>query len=410
MANDLLEVTGGKARLHLHPGQTKAWESDRRFTFIYAGTQSGKTSFLPWWLKREIDLKGHGDYLAVTSTYDLFKLKFMPEMKHIFCDLLGWKYSASDRVISNEYKPRMFDRIIMRSAESEGGLESTTAQAAVLDECGQDNFSISAWEAVQRRLSLSQGRVLGGTTLYNLGWTKTEIYDRWRGGDPNYLVVQFASTMNPAFPLAEFERAKATLPEWKFKMMYLGQFDRPAGMIYSDLTEEHYIPRFEIPASWPCYIGIDPGPLHTAIVVIAHDPVKDVYYVCKEYLKGDLTTKQHVENARALTQGMNVFHWALGQKSEKQYRIDWQSEGLPVREPSISDVEGGINRVIELIKTKRLYIFDDLSGCKDQFGTYSRKVDQSGQTMEEIKNKGDYHFMDGIRYSVIGMENHWLTM
>ena len=68
MANDLVEITGKKLRLNLHPGQTKIWDSERRFVFIIAGTQSGKTTFGPWWLKREIDKRGPGDYLAVTAT------------------------------------------------------------------------------------------------------------------------------------------------------------------------------------------------------------------------------------------------------------------------------------------------------------------------------------------------------
>ena len=32
---------------------------------------------------------GEGDYLAVTATYDLLKLKFLPEMQRYFCDLFG---------------------------------------------------------------------------------------------------------------------------------------------------------------------------------------------------------------------------------------------------------------------------------------------------------------------------------
>lgn len=34
-----------KARLELHKGQTEAYDSQRRFVFVVAGTQSGKTSF-----------------------------------------------------------------------------------------------------------------------------------------------------------------------------------------------------------------------------------------------------------------------------------------------------------------------------------------------------------------------------
>lgn len=401
--SELVEVIGKKVKLHLHPGQSRAWDSDRRFTFIYAGTQGGKTSFEPWWLRREISRRGAGDYLAVTATYDLLKLKFLPEMQNVFCDLFHWGWSASERVIWKARKPRLFDRIILRSAESEGGLESSTAKAAILDECGLDGFSLRAWEAIQRRLSLNEGRVLGGTTLYNLGWTKTEIYDRWRAGDTNYMVVQFASVINPKFPNKEYERAKATLPDWKFNMMYMGEFSRPPGLIYNDLTEDHFINPIYLPPEWPRYVGIDPGPNHTAVVWIAENPETNCYYLYREHDEGDKTTKEHASKAKALSSGENVFRWALGQKSEKQYRLDWQAEDVPVHEPEISEVDPGIDRVIALIKEKRFYIFNTLSGCKEQFSTYSRKVDDNGQVTDEIKDKEKYHYMDAIRYDVIAI-------
>lgn len=395
--------------VNLHPGQTKAWDSDARFTFVIAGTQSGKTSFEPLWLDREIKKCGEGDYLAVTATYDLFKLKFLPVMKSYFCDIFNWEYAASDKVIwKNEGNDKY--RIILRSANAEGGLESATAKAALLDECGQDDFSISAWEAIQRRLSLSQGRVFGGTTPYNLGWLKTEVFDRWQNGDKDYRVIQFKSTMNPSFPLAEYERAKATMPAWKFEMFYNGNFSRPAGLIYSDLTPSHYIKPFAIPPSWPRYIGIDPGPNNTAIIWIAKNPETKCYYLYREYLEGDKTTKEHADSAKLLSYNENIFHWALGQKSEKQYRLDWQEQGLPVSEPNITDVDAGIDRVISLIKQKTFYIFDNLKGCKDQFGTYSRKLDDTGQPTADIKDKEKFHFLDAIRYCVIGFDDTWSVM
>ena len=275
--NDLVSIQDGKAQLHLHQGQTKAWDSLQRFTFIIAGTQSGKTSFGPWWLWREIKHCGAGDYLAVTATYDLFKLKMLPDMQTVFTNYLaneGWIFQAADRVITDGKT-----RIILRSANAPGGLESATAKAAWIDECGQDDFRLDSWDAVQRRLSLAQGRVLGTTTPYNLGWLKTEVYDRWHRGDKDYQVIQFRSTMNPRFPIEEYERAKATLPDWKFQMFYNGQFTRPAGMIYDCFNNDlHIIKPFELNKKWPVYVGIDFGAMNMATVWIAEGIDKNAYY------------------------------------------------------------------------------------------------------------------------------------
>jgi hypothetical protein len=277
----LYQINNGRLTVQPHAGQMAALDSTARFTFIIAGTQGGKTSLSPIWLHREIQTRGEGDYIAATATYDLFKLKFLPEMRNYF-ELFGWQYSPSEKVLTQEYKPRMFSRIILRSANAPGGLESATAKGAVLDECGQDDFRLESWEAVLRRLSLSQGRVLGATTPYNMGWLKSQIYDAWRNGDTDYKVIQFRSIMNPAFPVAEYERAKRTLPAWKFEMFYNGQFTRPAGLIYGDFTEANKIAPFKISEKWPRYLGVDFGAIHTAKLWAAQDPMTKFVYVYRE--------------------------------------------------------------------------------------------------------------------------------
>jgi len=391
--------TGNELVINPHKGQRRALRSMARFVFIIAGTQSGKTCFGPWWLLKEIESKGAGDYLAVTATYDLFKLKMLPELKNVFCNYLGWNYQASDRVMTDGET-----RIILRSADAEGGLESATGKGAWLDECGQDKFKVGAWEAVQRRLSLNEGRVLGTTTPYNLGWLKTQVNDRWLNGDHDFEVINFKSTMNPKFPKAEYDRMKDKLPAWKFAMFYDGVFSRPAGMIYSCFdTATQIVKPFVIPPEWPRYVGIDFGAVHTSTVWLAEDPNTHVYYIYRETLEGNMTTREHVLRAQSYKKHENIVKWIGGAPSETQQRMDWRQEGIPVIENQVKSVEAGIDRVIELIKTKRIYVFDTCRGLIDELGTYSREVDQFGQPTEKIKDKNDYHRLDGLRYVVSGI-------
>lgn len=234
VARDIHRRTAdGGLELDFHPGQWSAWDSRRRFVGVLAGTQGGKTSWGPWWLHREIYDpavgRGAGDYLAVTATFDLFKLKMLPALRQVFEDVTRCgRYWPSARVMEladpeGRYWARraddpMWGRIILRSADSPGGLESASARGAWLDEAGQDRFTLDAWRAVTRRLALSLGRCLITTTLYNFGWLKTEFYDRWKGGDPEYDVVHFDSTVNPSFPASEWGRARETMPSWLFDM------------------------------------------------------------------------------------------------------------------------------------------------------------------------------------------------
>ncbi len=400
--NELYAINNGKMTITLHPGQTAAWDSDARNTFAIAGHQSGKTSFEPIWLDREMKLKGPGDYIAVTSSYDLFKLKFLPEMQNYFCNIFGWEYSKSERVIWKNDGPQKY-RIILRSASAPGGLESSTVKGAVLDECGQDAFTLEVWEAVQRRLSLSRGRVFGGTTPYNLGWMKTQVYDRWRKGDTNFRVIQFKSTMNPAFPMAEYIEKKGVMQPWKFAMFYDGEFTRPAGMIYGDFTEWHKVPDFDVPPSWPVYLSLDFGPVHTAKLFIVFDYVTGVYYAVSSEISGDKTTKDHVKDAKANRYWQHGTTAYGGSGSEDQYRRDWGAAGLYVNEPMIREVESGIDKVIELIKSKRLRVFESCSGLIDEIGRYARVLDAEGEPTEEIKDKKTFHLLDALRYFAVGI-------
>ena len=87
-SREIFDRSDGKLRLFFHAGQTKAWKSVARFPCMFSGTQGGKTSFGPFWLKREIDRCGPGDYLAVTATFKLLELKMQSEFLKVLSGFL----------------------------------------------------------------------------------------------------------------------------------------------------------------------------------------------------------------------------------------------------------------------------------------------------------------------------------
>lgn len=424
----LYSVEDGIVTLYPHEPQLQALNSMARIVAMIAGSQGGKTSFGPWWLYLEIKRlmglrRGGGDYIAATSSYDLFKLKMLPELRNVFEHVLKiGRYWSGDKIIelmnpetgkfeAERADDPMWGRIILRSASSGSGLESNTAKAAWEDEAGQDEFTVESDEAIDRRLTLNEGRKLITTTLYNLGWVKQQIVDK-ADSDPDIELIQFASTRNPLFPVAEFERQRERLPQWKFLMFFEGRISRPPGMIYNDFVDEmrenggHKIKPFDLPIEWPRFVGIDPGANNTAIVWLAHDPLEHVYYLYRESLQGDKSSKEHAQEARdlALKHRERVISWHLGQKSEKQQRLDWQDAGVSnTQEPPIHDVESGIDKVIQLLREFRLYFFDTCSGTLSQMGSYSRKLDAAGDVTEVIKDKQKYHYLDALRYVAVGV-------
>jgi hypothetical protein len=405
----IYEVTPDGIKLHFHSGQWQAWDSTARFTAVLAGTQAGKTIYGPWWLAREIEQRGRGDYLAVTATYDLFKLKMLPAIREVFEGVLGvGRYWASDRIMevaepggrfwARKSDDPMYARIVLRSAEAPGGLESGTAKAAWLDEAGQNSFRVESWYATLRRLSLALGRVLITTTLFNFGWLKTEVYDRWKKGNSTYNVIQFRSIDNPLFDAEEWQRAKEEMPAWRFAMQYEGRYERPAGLIYdcfNDRLGYHVCRPFAVPDDWPRYLGLDFGGVNTAGVFLANEPGTDRHYLYREYLEGGRTAKTHAE---ALDAGEPMMPVCVGgSRSEGQWRDEFAAAGLPVMAPDVADVEVGISRVYGAIKQGNLIIFEDCVGVLDQLRSYSRTLDAAGQPTEKIQDKETYHYLDAVR-------------
>lgn len=409
---DLIEITdAGELRLNFHPGQWKAWESRKRIVCVLAGSQGGKTSFGPPWLWREIKAKGPGDYLVVTPTYKLLQLKALPEFRRFFEQYLSlgeyigsptqkFTFSPDGALRTFGSIPDTPTHVYFGHAQDPDSLESATAKAAWLDEAGQKKFKLGSIEAVNRRLAIHQGRILITTTPYDLGWLKQHIWDPWKAAGENHPlidVIRFDSTENPAFPPAEFERARAELPLWKFNLFYKALFTRPAGLIYDAFDETmHKVPRFTIPRDWRRFLGLDFGGVNTAGVFFAEEPGTKKLYAYREYKAGGRTAAEHAKALLATEPG--IPQCVGGSKSEGQWRDEFRAGGLPVREPEISDVEVGIDRVYGCMKRGELFVFNDLAGFLEDILTYSRELDDAGNPTEKIEDQNQFHHADAARY------------
>ena len=185
-------------------------------------------------------------------------------------------------------------------------------------------------------------------------------------------------------------------------MFYEGLYDRPAGMIYDCFDESLCkIKPIALDPRWSRYLGIDFGGVHTAVIWVAVDRVNEYitnYYIYREYLKGGLTARGHVDEIKRLSEGENIVTAIGGSWSEGQWRDEFGAAGLLVRKPPIKDVEVGIDRVYGLHKQNRVFVFDTCSGYLDEKMTYSRRLDDKDLPTEKIDDKEKFHLMDAERY------------
>jgi hypothetical protein len=375
-----------------------------------------------------------GDYLGVNASYDLFKLKFLPEFLEVFEHILKvGRYWAGDKIIelkdpvtgrftAKNANDRMAGRIILRSANAEGGLESATAKAAVLDEPGHPDFRLTAWKAIRRRLALNRGRALLTSTLYDLGWLKQQIIDKANqegmsktitklpnGAEIEFTVnaqagitlVQFDSISNPQFPQEEYEEAKSLTPGDEFTMFYRGRAGKLRTMIYDCYSDANKVPTFTPPSTWPRFVGIDPLGQQTAAVWVAYDPVQSKLHVYKEYREPfGITTAGHTANILQMSANEDILGWAGGGPSENQVRVDWTAAGIPLEASPIVDVWLGINWIYALLKAGDLVIHEDCDYLLDELGSYQRKKNAAGDILQDILNKDKYHMLDALRYII----------
>lgn len=410
-----------------HEGQWRALESLARFILVLAGWQSGKTLIGPRWMLEEIAACGAGDYLVASPTFPLMSLKLLPEYKDLFVNKLGLGLlkehprpiftlgQQGRRFMRATGSPLWQDRsskqthIHFGHAADPDSLESATYKAAHLDEAGQKKFKRASWDAIQGRLSINMGRVLITTRPYYIGWLKAEVYDRWKAGDTDYDVISFRSIDNPAFPPEEYERQRRRLPGWKFRMMYDGLWERPAGMIYDCFSRETHVVRdFRIPGNWQRLWGLDFGGVHTACVFLARDPEADVFYLYRTYLAGKKPKSQHARDIKKSEPGLPSV-CVGGSRSEDEWRIDFADVGLPIDAPPIKLVEVGIDRVYEMLGGERsvkpplpirLKVLASCEDFIDEIESYSRELDDNDEPTEKIENKEQYHLLDALRYIV----------
>ena len=410
-------VDDGKGALqcNMHSGQIKVWDSEARWVFALAGYQSGKTVIGPPWMDREIDRRGPGDYLVATSTYKLLTRKLLKVYRWYF------EYKLKQATYNGDLQALVFHQavkekgqrirfpgadtetqIFFGSAQSPESLESATVKAIHLDEVGQKQFKRDSWDAVERRGSVFEARILGTTTLYGLGWLKTQIYDPWLEGDPDIEVIQFPSSINPRFSAKEWERMVAKYPKWKADLFLYGRFSRPAGMIYDRFeSERHIVAPHPIPDDWPKWTWHDFGPVNFVTLWCAQNPLNGELLIYREYKSdGKKDIFDHVSHIKAVSGKEGFGRCVGGAAVEDGWRGSFTQGGWPIHKPKPHRVEDGIQLSYDWWALDRIRVSKECPLFVDEILSYSRETDDDGEPTDKIDDDQSYHFMAAMRYGL----------
>ena len=284
--------------------------------------------------------------------------------------------------------PHFKATIYFISAENPDRMQGIHAKGIVGDEAGL--FDRLWWDTAVQRIAYRKGQILLLTTPYAENWLKTEVWDRWIAGDPNFHVENPSSLDNPFYPREEYERAKRQLPDWKFKMLFEGKFTKPAGLIY---PEYETVEPFEIPKGWYVFGGVDFGFNNPfAVVWIAEDPDSGTFYVFDEFKRSGLTID---EMEKVLKKRSCIYY---GDPASKEALETLRARGIDIR-PAKKDVLAGISFVQGLFKSGRLKVFKNLVYLIDELNSYQWEMDRGENLLDKPRKEND-HLLDGLRYSL----------
>lgn len=397
-----------------HPYQLRAWQETRPIVAICAGWQSGKTLSLPFWLRREIQRKGPGDYGAFSSTYKLLNRKFLPELKKCFRELADFR-AADQQFVFTEAGSRLLHGaawngeptiIQLGHAENPDSLESATLKAVAWDECGQRLVPEQSYHTVRSRLMVNRGRMCLASKPYESGWFERLVTAKSADVGP----ITFPSWANPVNPPEDdpyWDKIRAEMPGWRFDMQYGGFFTMPAGLIYNCFEwEKNTCEDYDV-SGLQIYPGMDFGKINTAGLAAADDPSTGIIYIIGEYHAGAKRDyDDHVKSMRNLTipnaKGRGLSPGCGGNKhGEDGWREAYRRHGLALDEPPENNIEVQIQGVWSLMSQGKLKFFR--GGARqtiEDVQHYSRKVDQDGTVLDAIEEDQKWHLLSALRYII----------
>lgn len=156
----------------------------------------------------------------------------------------------------------------------------------------------------------------------------------------------------------------------------------------------------EVPPHWKRIGGLDVGHNVTAYLSVAYDSDTDTVYVTDEFgaeQQPPAVVVAGIKHRKGHKHPIMIDPASRGrsQVDGRQLIVEYKKEGLDVRVAQ-NAVEAGIHAVWERLSTGRLKIFKHCTRTFKEYEMYQRDING------KVVKKND-HFMDALRYAVMGI-------
>jgi PBSX family phage terminase large subunit len=387
--------------IKLHSYQKQALCSDKRIVAMIAGLQSGKTFSGALWMRMLISQykDPYDSFIVAFPTYSIYTSSTLPAFMRL-CSDLG-TLNKSEHTFTLNHGPVVYFRSMDNDWSAEG---ITNCRAIWIDEGGL--ISTQAFINLMGRAAPKQAQIFVSTTPYNLSnYLYRDIYEPWRDGTRDDVeVVQFKSVDNPYFPKEEYERQQSLLDPRMFRMRYCGEFERMAGLVYSDFDYRNYTDSFKIDShKYTIVAGIDWGytdPFAIAVRAIDHEGTHD--YQIGEYCVAGHTPNECVNVAKQYQRvyGIERFY---ADCADPGMIAEFQKASLPVVACKNKNIEYGIGLHNSIIRSQVYQVFrGKCPETEREYESYQyKKFDIDGQSATNMPLDINNHLMDANRYVTV---------
>jgi hypothetical protein len=349
-------------------------------------------------------------YWLVAPTYGQAKeLAWDILLKMIPRDLMAKDPNESDLKITL----RNGSTIHLKGADNPETLVGRGLSGLVIDEVAKIRNSKRVWEEILRpSLSDYQGFCIFISTpkgkdyfweLFMKGERKEDGYESW----------QFKTEDNPFIPRSEIKAAKDTVSDTYFKQEYEASFEDYVGLIWPEYSDDPkhgiVIEPFEIPDWWETVGCIDVAVSGTTAALLAAIDENGTVHFIKEYYEQNKRASEVMEAIKGWNPNIWLIDPAAKIKNQRNalgelYTLyDEYSDSGIMPHPAENDVNAGINRFGEYLKSGKIKVFSTLRNYRTELIVYHWSEER--ETINGISVSKPYkskdHLADCGRYIIM---------
>ena len=202
---------------------------------------------------------------------------------------------------------------------------------------------------------------------------------------------------NPRMREKDVNEARKSMSKAEFEQEYMASFTVFEGQIYE--FKDEYIKEFVHTDGCEYIAGLDPGYRDpTALVIIAYNPVTEVFHVIEEYLESGITTNVHAEAFKAMLE-KNSVEVLFIDSAAAQFAADLAYTYDIASINAKKDVLPGIAYVQSLVDTGRLLVSAECTHTLQMLDQYHWDKNPA-LIKEKPAHTIESHIADAVRYAL----------